>query len=255
MILTLDIGNGGIVMCCVENGARRARFLLSSETGRTGDEYAILMEALARREGLALSAAEGCVIASVVPRLTETLVAAAMACTGKKPMVVGPGLRSGLNIRMDDPAELGGDLVAAATAAAERYPLPCAFVDLGRVTAVGVLDHTGAYIGGLICPGLHMSRDALAREASQLIDVGLSQPRRCIGKSTRESMTGGLIFGMAAMLDGVLQRIDQELGRTVSTVLTGDGAAQLLPYCLRPGLAVDEDLVMRGLFLIYQKNR
>ena len=189
MILTLDIGNAEIVLCCVEDGRRLCRFSLSTDRARTADEYAALMRLLAQQHGIELADAEGSIAASVVPELTGVLSDAVTRSTGKAPLLVGPGVKSGLNIRMDDPTELGGDLVAAAVAATERYPLPCIIVDMGTATAVGVIDERGCYIGGLICPGVGLSQSSLARSASQLPDVSLEKPRRVIGRNTRDIYT------------------------------------------------------------------
>ena len=256
MILTLDIGNACITVCCVENGARACRFQLASDKNRTTDEYAAYMTLLAKSNGMDLSSAAGAIIASVVPQLTALLSPAVRRCTGRAPLIVGPGVRSGLNIRMDDPAELGGDLAAAAVAAVERYPLPCIIVDMGTATAVGVIDAKGCYIGGLICPGVGLSQSSLAQSASQLPDVSLETPKRVIGKNTRESMRSGLVFGAAAMLDGVLDRVEAELGMSAaSVVVTGESAGTVVPNCRRTGISIDEDLVMYGLWSIWRKNR
>lgn len=256
MILTIDIGNANLVVCCVENGEKRCRFVLSAGETRTEDEYAALLGLLAGQHGIDLAGATGAIIASVVPQLTGTVARAVALCTGQRPLIVGPGVRSGLNIRMDAPTELGGDLVAAAVAAVERYPLPCVFLDMGTATAVGVIDGKGNYVGGLICPGVSLSRYSLARSASQLPDVSLERPRRVIGKNTRDSMQSGIIFGAAAMVDGVLDRIEAELGEPAATVVaTGDTAGVILPCCRRTGILLDEDLVMRGLWSIWRRNR
>ena len=256
MILTLDIGNASVTVCCVEGGRRLFRFQLSSDKNRTTDEYAAYMTLLAGSGGVDLTRAAGAIIASVVPQLTAVLAPAVQRCTGRTPLIVGPGVRSGLNIRMDDPTELGGDLAAAAVAAAERYPLPCIIVDMGTATAVGVIDERGRYIGGLICPGVGLSQSSLARSASQLPDVSLEKPKHIIGKNTRDSMRSGLIHGAAAMLDGVLERVESELGRpAASVVVTGESAGVIVPNCRRSGISIDEDLVMYGLWSIWCRNR
>ena len=254
MILTFDIGNTNIVMCCVEGGDRRARFLFSTSKERTVDEYSVTMELLIRRSGMDSGAVAGAIIASVVPQLTSVISRAVEILFVCRPLVVGPGVKSGLNIRMDDPTELGGDLVAAAVAAAERYPLPCVIIDMGTATAIGVLDAMGSYIGGLICPGVALSGESLARGASQLSEISLETPKHLIGKNTRDSMQSGILHGAAAMLDGIIDRIEAELGIPVSVAVTGDDASAVVPFCLRE-MHVDEDLVMRGLWKIYRKNR
>ena len=256
LILTFDVGNASIVLCCVEEGKKRARFVMSSDKQRTSDEYAALMELLARGKNIDLAAVSGAIIASVVPQLTGVIAEAAERCTGCKPLIVGPGVKSGLNIRMDDPAELGGDLVAAAVAALERFTLPCILVDMGTATAFGVLDAGGNYVGGVICPGLALSHNSLAKNASQLSDISLEAPKRFIGKNTRDSMQSGLIYGAAAMVDGIVARIETELGQAATVVVTGEGAKEIVPHCRRnANMLIDDDLVMRGLWRIYCKNR
>ena len=256
MILTLDIGNASISACCVENGARVCRFQLSSDKNRSADEYAALLDALARRAGVELSSASGAIIASVVPMLTGVVAPAVFSCTGARPLIVGPGVKSGLNIRMDDPTEVGSDLVAAAVGAAERYPLPCVLVGMGTATAIGVIDAKGSYIGGLICPGVGLSQSSLASSASQLPDVSLEKPKRVIGRNTRESMRSGIILGAASMIDGILERVEDELGQAAaSVVVTGESAGVIVPNCSRAGIKLDEDLIMRGLWSIWRRNR
>jgi len=255
MILTIDIGNAYLVFSCVEDGEKVCRFSLYADKARTADEYAAMIQLLATQRGISLAEINGSIIASVVPQLTTVAAAAIECCTGKTPLIVGPGIKSGLNIRMDSPTELGGDLVAAAVAAAERYPLPCIIIDMGTATAVGVIDANGNYIGGLICPGVNMSQYSLARSASQLPDVSLVRPKRIIGKNTRDSMQSGIIYGAAAMIDGVVDRVEAELGQPVASVVaTGVSAEIILPCCRRKDILPDEDLVMRGLWRIWCRN-
>lgn len=255
MILTFDIGNANIVMNCVEDGRSLCRLMFSSVKSRTADEFSAVMEFLAARQGVVLSRAAGAIIASVVPQLTGVISAAVRTCTGKAPLIVGPGIKTGQNIRMDDPTELGGDLVAAAVGAVGVYPLPCIVIDMGSVTAVGVLDGRGSYIGGLICTGVTSAQTGLARSASQLPDVSLRSPRKVIGKNTVDCMQSGLVYGSAAMLDGVIDRIEAELGEKASVVVTGDPAPDIIPHCVRKDIVIDNDLVMRGLWNIYRRNR
>ena len=256
MILTIDIGNASLVFCFVENGEKRCRFVMSADKNRTADEYAAMMQLLAAQKGISLSEVSGTVIASVVPQLTGVTALAVERCTGQRPLIVGPGVKSGLNIRMEDPTELGGDLVAAAVAAVERFPLPCIIIDMGTATAVGVIDAKGCYVGGLICPGVSLSQYSLARSASQLPDVSLDRPKRVIGRNTRDSMRSGIIHGTAAMIDGVIDRVEAELGETAASVVaTGVSAELIVPCCRREGILLDEDLVMHGLWSIWRKNR
>lgn len=255
MILTFDIGNANIAMHCVENGEALCRFVLSSNKERTADEYSAVMELLADKKGIGLADAGGAIIASVVPQLTGVLAAAVRFCTGKQPLIIGPGVKTGLNIRMDAPTELGGDLVAAAVGAIGTYPLPCIVIDMAAATAVGVIDSKGCYIGGLICTGVATGQSSLSQSASQLPNVSLRAPGRVIGRNTVDSMQSGLIYGSAAMIDGVIGRVEAELGERASVVATGDIAAGIIPHCIRRDITIDPDLVMRGLWRIYKKNR
>lgn len=255
MILALDIGNTNIVLGGVEDG--RALFVcrLSTAKTRTDDEYAALLRLVAEQAGADLKKAEGAIIASVVPQLNSVLFRAVKTASGKEAVILGPGVKTGLNIRIEDPSELGGDFVAAAVAAGASYHLPCITVDMGTATAIGVIDKKGCYIGGVICPGVMLGHDALAAGTSQLPHVSPVAPAQVIGKDTEACMKSGLVFGTAAMLDGLIERIETELGETVSVVATGDWADNIVPYCRRKDIIVDRELVMRGLWMIFSKNR
>lgn len=254
MILALDISNTNIVIGGMENGAAVFTIRLSSDLSRTPDEYSALISFSAASHKADLRAVEGAIISSVVPQLTTVLTEAIRDLTGKMPLIVGPGVKTGLNIRIDDPGELGADFVAAAVAALNSYPLPCVTIDMGTATAIGVLDGKGNYVGGAICPGIAVSGSALSRRTAQLPNVSLQPPLSVIGKSTEDGMRSGLVYGTAAMLDGLLERIEAELGEAVNVVATGEHARSITPFCHRK-IVVDDELLMRGLWLIYQKNR
>ncbi len=254
MVLTLDISNSSIIVGGMEDGQAAFTLRLSTDLNRTTDEYAALLSFSATQKSVSLSDAEGAIISSVVPQLTGVLFEAVRSLTGKTPLVVGPGVKTGLRIRIDDPGELGADFVAAAVAALERYPLPCVTIDMSTATAIGVLDRDGNYIGGVIAPGLVVSGNALARRTAQLPNVYVQPPQTVICRNTADSIRSGLVYGTAAMLDGLLDRIESELGQSVSVVATGDQAAAIAPLCRRE-ITLEKDLLMRGLWLIYQKNR
>lgn len=256
MLLAVDIGNTEIVICCMQDGNRRTRFTLSSDKARSIDEYSALMEIILVRNGISVDSLSGSIIASVVPQLTETIAAAILAFTGRKPLIVGPGVKNGLKIRMDAPTELGADLVAAAVGAITKYPLPGAIINMGTATAIGVIDSNSCYIGGVLCPGVNLSRNSLTKATSQLPDVSLDGLHRVIGKNTKECLQSGIIIGTAAMLDGMVDRIEAELGCSLkSIVATGVSALQILPNCSRHDIVYNEDLVMEGLWAIWHKNR
>ena len=254
MILALDISNTNIVLGGMENGEAVFTIRLSSDLSRTPDEYSALISFSAASYNAELNQVEGVIISSVVPQLTAVLSAATRRLTGKTPLIVGPGVKTGLSIRIDDPGKLGADFVASAVAALHSYSLPCVTIDMGTATAIGVLDAKGNYIGGAICPGIAVSGSALSRKTAQLPNVSLQPPTSVIGKSTEDGMRSGLVYGTAAMLDGLLDRIEAELGETVTVVATGDYARGITPFCRRK-IDIDDELLMRGLWLIYQKNR
>lgn len=255
MILTIDLSNSHITMGCVEDGRVLFSCQLSTVKTRTGDEYAALIKLMLRPGLSEYGQPMGSILSSVVPELTETLSHAVCALTGQPPMTVGPGIRTGLNIRMDDPSALGSDFVAAAVAAQAEYPLPVVTVDMDTAMGIGVSDKSGAYIGGVIAPGVLVSTEALSRRASLLHNVTLQAPGHIICGRTDESMRSGIIYGTAAMLDGLLAGIDEELGETATVVATGTWAEAVIPHCRRPGIRLDKDLIHRGLWLIWCKNQ
>lgn len=254
MILAIDISNNHIVMGGMQEEEILFSCRMATVKSRTADEYCVLMDLMARQKGVDLSAMEGCIVSSVVPELTGVLRDAARSLVGRNPMVVGPGVKTGLNIRIDDPTELASDFVAVAVAALEKYPLPCVTVNMDTAVAIGVLDEKGCYIGGTIAAGVMASQIALSRGAALLHSVTPDAPSRVIGKNTVDSMKSGIVFGTAAMLDGLLTGIDEELGQRVNVVATGVWAEEVIPHCRRKGIVLDTDLAMRGLWHIYKKN-
>lgn len=254
MLLTVDTSNTGVCFSVMEEDSVVLSFRLSSDKSRTVDEYAVLMALCARQRGFDLKAVDGAIISSVVPTLTSVMSGAVETAAGVRPIVIGPGVKTGLNIRLDDPTELGGDFVSAAVAALEKYPLPCVIVEMGTAIAMGILDSAGSYIGGMICPGPMVSQVALARGAAQLPNVSITPTPQVICKSTDTCMQSGLVHGSAAMIDGLLERVEDELGKTVTVVATGDWTDTIIPHCKR-NMIVDKELITRGMCMIYRKNR
>ena len=256
MLLAIDIGNTNIVLGGIEGEKTLFTERLSTDTGKTDLEYALLFDTALRIHSVDPASVSGAIIGSVVPPINSVIQAALQKVCSVQALIVGPGIRTGLNIRMEDPASVGADLIAGAVGALASYDPPLIVIDMGTATAIGVLDAAGCYIGGLICPGVSMSQSSLARDASQLPDVSLEKPKRIIGRNTRDSMRSGIIHGCAAMLDGVLDRVEAELGTpAASVVVTGENAAVIVPNCRRAGITLDEDLVMHGLWCIWRRNR
>lgn len=254
MVLAIDIGNTNIVLGEWERS--RLGFVSRIETDKnmTDDSYAVRLKNIFEIYGVRTEKIEGAIISSVVPQVTGAVASAVTRLTGKKPLVVGPGLKTGLNIRIDDPGELGSDIVVDAVAALSKYPKPIIFFDMGTATTVGLIDSDGCFLGGAIMPGVRTSFDALSEHASLLPHIGLEAPRSVIGKSTSECMKSGAVYGTACMLDGMVARLEEALGQGKATVVaTGGNSKDIVPYC-RCGIVYDGDLLLEGLILIYRRN-
>ncbi len=255
MLLTADLSNTYITVGVAEEGKILTSCRMASDKTRTSDEYAALMRFMLSGRGVDCAALEGCILSSVVPELTISLQEALREVTGRRVTLVGPGVKTGLNIRLDDPSELGSDFVAAAVAAQAYYAVPAALVTMDTAMGIGVIDDSGAYIGGVIAPGVMVSSAALTRQASLLPNVIPRAPGHIIGRKTDDCLRSGMIYGQAAMLDGLLEGIERELRQPVSVVATGIWAPAIIPHCRRTGIRVDPDLIHKGLWLIWKKNQ
>lgn len=254
MILAIDVGNTNIVLGCLEGISPLFVERLSTVKTKTELEYAVDLKTVLDIYGIDLRKIEGSIISSVVPQITESLqMAVEKIIPGKRVLTLGPGIKTGINIIMDQPSSVGADLVAAAVAGMEYYPVPLALIDMGTATTVTVVDQDKRYIGGMIYPGVQISLNALVSGASQLSSISLDAPKRVIGKNTIECMKSGVLFSNAAAIDGILDRMEEELGMKLSAVATGGLAKRIIPLCRR-NIVLDEELVLKGLALIFQKN-
>ncbi len=254
MVLTIDIGNTNITLGAYKKDELVFILRLSTDRRRTRDQYAAEFHDLLRLKGVKGSDFSGAIIGSVVPELTRAVKEAVEFVTGRTPLMVGPGIKTGLNIRTDDPGELGADLVAGAVAAIEFFPLPCLVMDLGTATKISVIDEKGVFRGCTIAAGVGISVEALATRTSQLPGISLSAPSHTIGTNTIDCMQSGTVFGTAAMLDGMADRIEDELGCPVkSIVATGGFAGEIVRNCRRKA-SFDGDLILKGLKLLYDRN-
>ena len=257
ILVAIDVGNTNIVVGCMD-GVKSGEILftarLSTDRLKTEDEYAMMLMNLFAIHQINQKEIEGGIISSVVPDLKRTMQKALEKITGRCPLVVGSGVKTGLNIKIDNPAQLGSDLVVDAVAACAQYPRPILIFDMGTATTLSVIDRDGNYLGGMIMPGLRKSVDALVSGTSQLPRIGLDEPEQVIGTNTINCMKAGAIYGNAAMLDGLIDRVEEALGEPAATVLaTGGLVSCVAPYCRR-NVICDENLMLRGLWLIYQKN-
>jgi len=253
MILTVDVGNSEIAFGGFSGNELRFMARITTQPQITDDEYAMRLEGMLRLHGIQKEDITGAIISSVVPQLNRTLKRAIRFLIGVEPLMVGPGIKTGLGIRCDNPASVGADLICACVAASNIYGAPCIIVDIGTATKMMVVDKSGAFIGVSIIPGVLMGLNALASGTAQLPNIDLSAPDRVIAKNTVDCMKSGVVFGHAAMVDGMIDRIREEYGEELPVYVTGGLAPVVLPHC-RHAMHSDELLVMRGLNIIYHKN-
>lgn len=255
MLLVIDIGNTNITLGVYNNDELIFVSRLATDKSKTPDQYAVDFKQIFALYDTSLSSFSGAAISSVVPELTSTMNEAIDKITGCKPMVLGPGIKTGMNILIDNPAQLGADLLAGCVGAAALYPLPCLVIDLGTASKISVIDKNGAFCGCTISPGIGISLDALSARTSQLPSISLKTPARAIGKNTVDSMQSGTVFGYAAMLDGLCEKLENELGdKVMSTVATGGLAKDLVKSCKRD-ITYNGELILYGLKVLYDKNR
>ena len=253
MVLTIDIGNTNITLGGYERDRLEFTSRLATDTRRTGDQYAIELDDILRLNGKSVDTVDGAVISSVVPAVGTAIKRAVEKLCGITPISIGPGVKTGLNIRIDNPAQLGADMVAGAVAAIAKYPLPCIVFDLGTATTISVIDDKGAFIGGAIAAGLGTTLNALATGTAQLPFIDLAAPDKVIGTNTVDCMRSGLVVGAAAMLDGMAARMECELGCKATLVATGGRAGAVISHCERE-IIIDDDLLLDGLYIVYKKN-
>ncbi len=255
MILAVDVGNTQIVLGALEADSGEIRFTaqLSSNRSQTADEYAVLLHSLFVLNRFDLGQVEGCILSSVVPGITPLLRQALEKLFGRRVLIVGAGVKTGLNILIDNPAQLGSDMVVLAVAAAALYPKPAMIFDLSTAMTLSVLDEKGGYLGGMIMPGPRIGMDALSNSTAQLPHISFEPPKRLIGTNTVDCMKSGYTYGTAAMMDGIIQRVEGKLGKKAAVVATGALAQTIVPFC-RVKIAYDADLRLKGLRLIYLRN-
>ena len=253
MILAIDIGNSNIVVGCIDDTTTYFVERLSTDNGKTDLEYAIGLKAILELYNISPNSIHGGIISSVVPPLSNTMSRAVEKVIGKAPLLIGPGVKTGLNITIDNPAQLGSDLVVDAVAAMHQYPVPLIVIDMGTATTMSVIDKDKKYIGGVIIPGLRVATDSLISKTSQLPKISLETPPHAIGKNTIDCMKSGAIFGNAALIDGMIDRIEGELGMTATIIATGGLARFILPHCTH-SITYDDALLLKGLQIIYKKN-
>ena len=254
MILTIDIGNSNIVLGGVEGSDIRFEARLRTDATKTSDEYCIDLKMILEVYGVEKQDIEGSIIASVVPQVLNSMQTAVKKLTGKAALVVGPGLKTGLNIQIENPSQTGADLVVGCVAALREHKAPMIIVDMGTATTMIVLDKNSAMVGGCIMPGVKISMDALTDRTALLPGLQLDQPKKAIGRNTIDCMRSGIMMGAACMIDGMIERMEAELGYETTVIATGGIAKFVLPLCKRK-IIYDKDLLVKGLATLYRENK
>ena len=253
MILTIDIGNSTITLGGVQGDEIRFECRINTDRVKTSDTYCVDLKTLFEIYGVELGTIEGVIIASVVPQVLNSVRTAIRKLLGTEPLVVGPGLKTGLNIKLENPGQMGADLVAAGVAALREHKPPLVIIDMGTATTMSVLDPEGAHLGGCVCPGLRISLEALTGRTSLLPGIQLDSPRQAIGRNTADAMRSGIMYGNAAMLDGMIDRFREETGWDFTVVATGGLAKRVVPLC-RHRIVYDRHLIIKGLAALYRDN-
>ena len=254
MVLAIDIGNTNIVIGCIDDGEILNVYRLYTNNSKTADEYSMEIKSILDFHGVKRDMIDGSVISCVVPPLTRVFTNAVKLLTGVDAIVVGAGIKTGMNISIDDPGTLAGDMVSAAVGALATYSTPAIIVDMGTATKMLVLDKNGNFIGGAILPGVAISMNALAAGTSLLPRVPIEAPAKCISANTVECMKSGAIFGAASIIDGMTERFEAELDAKAQIIATGGLAEPVYRHCKREVIH-DPNLILRGLGIIYEKNK
>jgi type III pantothenate kinase len=253
MLLAIDVGNTNTTFGVFDGDALIRTYRLESVRTRTSDEYAVFLSQLFAMHGIDRRQIETSIIASVVPPLTEPMVSLVKMAFGHEPLVVGPGTKTHMPILVENPREVGADRIVNAVAAYERYNTAAIVVDFGTATTFDCVSAKGEYLGGVICPGIQISADALFSRAAKLPRVEVAPPAKVIGKNTVASMQSGIVFGYVALVDGLVDRVSTEMGVSCKTIATG-GLARVIAPLSRTIADTDLELTLHGLRSIFQRN-
>lgn len=254
MLLAIDIGNTNIVIGCMRDDEIVFKARIATDRTRTSDQYGVEIKNMLEAFGVRLSDIEDCIISSVVPPVFNSVKTGVIKVIGKQPLVVGPGLKTGLNIHVDVPSQVGSDRIVIAVAALAEYEAPLILMDMGTATTIEVVEPENVYMGGVIFPGVMVSLDALTSRAAQLPGISLDKPRSVIGRNTVDCMRSGMMYGTAGMIDGIIDRIEEELGHKSTLVATGGMAQFITPLC-KHKIILEKDLLLKGLNILYKKNK
>lgn len=253
MILAIDIGNSNIVLGCIDGENILFRERISTDQSATDLQYASHIKMSLDMHNIKKEIIDGAIISSVVPSVTNTVKTAIKKYFGVNSKVVGPGIKTGLKIVIDNPAQLGSDLVVGAVAGIKEYPVPMIIIDMGTATTLAVINSKKEYIGGVIMTGMAVSTDALISRTAQLPKIAFEKPKKVIGSNTIDSMKSGIMYSNAGAIDGLIERMENELGEKCTVIATGGLAGVIVPLC-KHDIILDDDLLLKGLNIIYNKN-
>lgn len=254
MILVIDIGNTNIVTGCISEGKILFRERISTNHTATKLEYSAIFKTAFEMYNINYSEIDGAIISSVVPSVTGVIKDCVETLCNIDAMVVGPGIKTGISIMIDNPAQLGSDLVVDAVAGVSEYSVPQIIIDMGTATTITAINREKQFLGGAIMPGVRVSHDALIDRTSQLPKIALEKPKKVIGSNTIDCIKSGIIYGNAGAIDGIIDRYREELGEDCIVIATGGLAKVIAPLC-KNDIIIDEDLLLKGLMLIYEKNK
>ena len=254
MLLAADIGNTNIKFGIFDGKDLIRTLTISCNKAKTADEYGVELYSLIRVMGIHRDDFPGCIIRSAVPDVTELIDAAVRNILGVEPMVVGPGVKTGINIRIDDPSTMGADLVTACVAANAIAKAPMIVISMGTATVLCAIDRKGDLIGCAIAPGVAVSLEALTKNTALLQSVAYKAPDSVIGKNTDKSIRAGIVWGSVCMIDGMIDLMEKELSEECRVIATG-GLAKRIIGCCKHDADIREDLILEGLRLIYERNK
>lgn len=254
MLLCADVGNTNIKFALYENDIQLLKMRFSTNPDRTADDFAVELYTIFQINKVDIQKITGAIISSVVPKITMPLSQAIEKVTNSTPLIIGPGIKTGLNLKIDNPITLGADLVSMCVAVKELYPCPAIVIGLGTATTIVYMDKNKVYCGGAIAPGVSISLDALTSNGALLPSIDIKAPKNIIGTNTEDCISSGVVFGTACMLDGMIERYQQETKEKCTLIATGGLACSIVKNC-KYDIIINDDLILEGLKIIYKKNK